>query len=109
MSHFTGITRSFLGALVLSSHFGALLTIDMHSLPVPESTPPLISYQNETLYLLYVIPVQNVVRPTWKLEFMLKRKAYIYLLVPRSVKFTIFKHVYYMYVRCFTFCTTGYM
>ena len=32
--HLTGITRSFSWALVLTSHFGALLTIDTHSLPV---------------------------------------------------------------------------
>ena len=34
-SHFTGMIQSFMWALILTSHFGALLPIDRHSLPVP--------------------------------------------------------------------------
>ena len=56
-SHFTGITRSFMLALVLTSQFGALLTIDRHALPVPvKSATHLVPERN------HMIPVQNVVR-----------------------------------------------
>ena len=50
-SHFTGITRSFLWALVLTSHFGALLTIDTHSLPVPVNSAT------------HLLPERNLVPP----------------------------------------------
>ena len=50
-SHFTGITLSFLWALVLTSHFGALLTIDTHSLPVPVNSAT------------HLVPERNLVPP----------------------------------------------
>ena len=50
-SHFTGIRRSFLWALVLTSHFGALLTIDTHSLPVPVNSAT------------HLLPERNLVPP----------------------------------------------
>ena len=54
--------QSFMWAFILTSHFGALLTIDRHSLPVPvNSATHFFLYRNETSYLLYMIPVQNVV------------------------------------------------
>ena len=52
VSHFTGITQSFLWALVLTSHFGALLTIDTHSLPVPVNSAT------------HLLPERNLVPPS---------------------------------------------
>ena len=50
-SHFTGITRSFLWALVLTSQFGALLPIDRHALPVPVNSA------------IHLVPERNLVPP----------------------------------------------
>ena len=50
-SHLTGMTRSFLWALVLTSHVGALLTIDTHSLPVPVNLAT------------HLVPERNLVPP----------------------------------------------
>ena len=53
-SHFTRITRSFLWALALTSHFRALLTIDTHSLPIPvNSVPPLYDTGTECGQISY--------------------------------------------------------